>query len=199
MRTIYKEWFWFLLILHFPYFVLLYGAVVHGPHRSLKNSVQIYTHIPGMRHTLIKSLCWLAEEKFFYLLFENWMVLICKTLILIHLRMFYASIRLKLALWLWRSLFLNFVNVFSLFRNFLPWKSAWLFNWTILNPLQPRMLFTSLVEIGSVVLQMFKKMKMWKLYIQTADDRRSEKLNASLGKGIQLFKLRATPLPSGDN
>ena len=110
------------------------------PHRSLKNSVQIYTHIPGMRNTLIKSLCWLAEEKFFYLLFENWMVLICKTLILIHLRMLYASIRLKLVLWLWRSLFLNFVNVFSLFRNFLPWKSAWLFNWTILNPLQPRML-----------------------------------------------------------
>ena len=35
---------------------------------------------------------------------------------------------------------LNFVNVFSLFRNYHPWKKVGPFIWTNLNPLHPRML-----------------------------------------------------------
>ena len=37
---------------------------------------------------------------------------------------------------------LMFVNVFSLFRNYLPSKKAWPFIWTILNPHHPGMLCT---------------------------------------------------------
>ena len=50
---------------------------------------------------------------------------------------------LKLAQWFWRR-FLNFVNVFLLFCNYLP-----------LNALHPRM--PSLVEIGTMVLEKIKK------------------------------------------
>ena len=42
---------------------------------------------------------------------------------------------LKLAQWLWRIRYLNFVNVFSLFRNYLPWKRVGSFIWTNINPL----------------------------------------------------------------
>ena len=48
---------------------------------------------------------------------------------------------LKLAQWfLWRRFF-NFVNVFSLFRNYLPLEKSGAFIWTNLNPLHPRMLW----------------------------------------------------------
>ena len=46
---------------------------------------------------------------------------------------------LKLAQWFWRRRLLNFVNVFSLFCNYLPMKKAWPFIWSNLNPLHPRM------------------------------------------------------------
>ena len=52
-----------------------------------------------------------------------------------------CQIWLKLAQWFWRRRFLNFINVFSLFRNCLPLEKF---------------------EIGPVVLE--KKMKMWKVY-----------------------------------
>ena len=75
---------------------------------------------------------------------------------------------------------------FHFFVIISPWKRAGPFIWTNLNPLHPRMLVPSLVEIGPVVLE--KKMKMWKVYRQTdgrtdgrtdrqtTDDRWSEKL-----------------------
>ena len=45
-----------------------------------------------------------------------------------------CQVWLKLAQWFCRRRFLNFVNVFSLFRNYLPfWKGGTLF-WTKLNP-----------------------------------------------------------------
>ena len=46
----------------------------------------------------------------------------------------------KLAQWFWGRRFLNFVNVFSLFSNNLPWKREGPLIWTNLNPLYPRML-----------------------------------------------------------
>ena len=73
---------------------------------------------------------------------------------------------LKLTQWFWRIRFLNFVHVFSLFRNNLPLEKD-----RALQLKQTRIPFNqecfvpSLVEIGSVVLE--KKMKMWKVYIQT--------------------------------
>ena len=52
----------------------------------------------------------------------------------------FRQVWLKLALWIWRRRFLNLVNVFSLFRNYLPLGKGGAFIWTNLNPLQPRML-----------------------------------------------------------
>ena len=40
----------------------------------------------------------------------------------------------------WRRRFFNFVDVFSLFLNYPPWKRAGPFIWKNLNPLYPRML-----------------------------------------------------------
>ena len=46
----------------------------------------------------------------------------------------------KLAQWFWRKEFFNFINVFSLFHNYLPWKKVGSFIWKNLNLLHPRML-----------------------------------------------------------
>ena len=48
---------------------------------------------------------------------------------------------LKLAQWFWKRRFLNFVNVFSLFHNYLPLEKGGSFIWTNLNPLHPKMLY----------------------------------------------------------
>ena len=42
---------------------------------------------------------------------------------------------LKFAQWFWRRRFLNFVNVFSLFHNYLPLEKGGPFIWTKFNPL----------------------------------------------------------------
>ena len=65
----------------------------------------------------------------------------------------------------------------------------WFFIWRNLNPLHPRKLVPSLLEIGQVVLE--KKMRMWKVYKrtdrqtdrQTTDDRWSEKLTWAFSLG----------------
>ena len=51
-----------------------------------------------------------------------------------------CQVWLKLAQWFWRRRFLNLVNVFSLFRNYLPLEKDGAFIWRNLNPLHPRML-----------------------------------------------------------
>mgnify|MGYP003683194777 CR=1 FL=1 len=50
-----------------------------------------------------------------------------------------CQVWLKLAQWFWRRRFLHFVNLFSLFRNYLPLEKERTFIWTNLNPLLPRM------------------------------------------------------------
>ena len=64
-----------------------------------------------------------------------------------------CQIWLKLAQRFWRWRFSNFFNVFSLFRNYPPWKRVEPFIWTNFNPHHPRMLVPSLVEIGPLVLE----------------------------------------------
>ena len=54
--------------------------------------------------------------------------------------------------WFWRRRFFNFVNVFLLFRNYLPLNKCG----TLLNKFEapsPKVLCTNLVEIGSVILK----------------------------------------------
>ena len=105
-----------------------------------------------------------------------------------------CQVWLKLAQWFWRKIYLNFVNIFSLFRNYLPleqrvalhlnkqarmlcakfgwfwriispWTRTWPFIWTNLIPFIKECFVPSLVEIGLVVLE--KKMKMWKVTTTT--------------------------------
>ena len=52
-----------------------------------------------------------------------------------------CQVWLKLDQWFWRR-FLNFLNVNSVFLNYLPLERAGPFVWTILNPLHPKMLCT---------------------------------------------------------
>ena len=63
-----------------------------------------------------------------------------------------CQVWLKLAQWFWSRRFLNFVKVFSLFRNYLK-------TWILCTQ---GCFVSSLVEIGSVVPE--KKMKMWNVY-----------------------------------
>ena len=51
-----------------------------------------------------------------------------------------CQVWLKLATWFRRRRLLNFINVFSLFRNYLPMENSMVFICTNLNPLHPRML-----------------------------------------------------------
>ena len=55
-----------------------------------------------------------------------------------------CQVWLKLAQWFWRRRFLNFVNVFLLFRNYLPWEKGGPF----LNKF-----VSGLIEVGSMVLE----------------------------------------------
>ena len=51
-----------------------------------------------------------------------------------------CQVWLKMAQWFWRRRFLNFVNVFRLFRNYLPLEKGEPFIWINLNPLHPKVL-----------------------------------------------------------
>ena len=51
-----------------------------------------------------------------------------------------CQVRLKLATRLWRRRFLNFVNMLSLFRYYLPLEKGMDLHWTNLNPHHPRIL-----------------------------------------------------------
>ena len=64
--------------------------------------------------------------------------------------------------------FLNFVNVFSLFRNNLPLRKGGALHLNNLESPLPKDLVASLVEIGPVVLE--KKVKMWKVYDNNNND-----------------------------
>ena len=68
------------------------------------------------------------------------MVLTCKTLKPLLPKDALCRVWLKLAHWLWRRRFLNFVNVFCYFKIIFPWRRAWPFIWTKFNPFHPRML-----------------------------------------------------------
>ena len=110
--------------------------------RSPEKIVQINKHI-------WLSWCWLREEKTHYLHYGNWMVFRLNKLESLSPKDALCQICLKLAQRFWRR-FLNFVNVFSLFRNYLPLEK---------------------VEIGPVVLE--KKSKIEQVYRQT--DRQTER------------------------
>ena len=64
-----------------------------------------------------------------------------------------CQVWLKLVHWFWRRKFLNFVNVFSLFRNYLPMENGGTLYLNKPAFPSPKDILPSLVEIGSVVLE----------------------------------------------
>ena len=118
-----------------------------------------------------------------HLLLENWMVLICKTLTFLP-KDAICPVWLKLALC--DSGQEDFVNVFSLFRNYLPLEKDRAPHLNKLDSPSPKnaLCELSLVNIGSVVPE---KMEMWKLYrqiyIRQMNDRRSESLTGGSSSG----------------
>ena len=93
-----------------------------------------------------------------------------------------CQVWLKLAQSFLRRRFLNFVNVFSLFRTcLLLGKGRALFFEQTLIPITQGCFVPSFHEIGQVVLE---KMKVWKVFGRT-DDRWSEKLTCAFTSGVQ--------------
>ena len=115
-----------------------------------------------------------------------------------------CQVWMKLAQWFWRRRFLNFVNVFSLFCNYLPLKKGWgsSFEQTWI-PFTQGCFVPSLVEIGPVVLE--KRIKMWQVYRQTngwTDGRQAiRKAHLSLrlksANKSGFFSISPLVLPSG--
>ena len=101
----------------------------HGPHSSPDKTVQI-----------IKQISLKRKKK----LYETLLVLHLKTFEFPSPKDALCQVWIKLAQWFWRRRFFNFVNVFSLFQNYLPLEKGRALH---LNKVVP-----SLVEIGSVVL-----------------------------------------------
>ena len=103
-----------------------------------------------------------------------------------------CQVWLKWAQWFWKRKFLNFVNVFLLFCNYLPLEKSVILHLKRLESLLLKdalchvWLKLKLVEIGPVVLEM--KMTIWKVYGQT-DNRRSEKLTWAFSSG-ECAKIR---------
>ena len=65
----------------------------------------------------------------------------------------------ELTLWFWRKGFFIFVNVFFLFRNYLPLEKGGALHLNKLNPLHTGMLCANLVETGPVVLWNVKSLR----------------------------------------
>ena len=62
-----------------------------------------------------------------------------------------CQVWLKLAQWYWRRRFLNFINIFSLFCNYLPFEKNIALHWTNLNALYPYW--------PSVLVKIFKRLQ----------------------------------------
>ena len=68
---------------------VLYKQEAHGPHCSPERPVQINKHICSKLWLYHK--CWFGEGKTHHLLYDDWMVLICKNLSPLHPRMLCAK------------------------------------------------------------------------------------------------------------
>ena len=96
-----------------------------------------------------------------------------------------CQVNLKLAQWFLRRRLLNFINVYSLFHNYLPLEKDVAVDLNIFESPSPK---DSLCQVWlKLALVLEKKMKMWKVYRrtdrQTTDNRRSEKLTWAYSSG----------------
>ena len=129
----------------------------------------------------LKSAQWFCRRRF--LNFVKVFSLFCNYLPLEKSRVLYLNkiefpsnkdalcqVYLKFAQWFWIRGFLNFINVFSLFRNYFPLEKCQALHF----PFTRGCFVPSLVEISPVVLE--KKIKMWKVY-DNANDNEGQQTN----------------------
>ena len=93
----------------------------HGPNAHLRNQFQSINTFAQSYNYIITLILRGRND---HLLFDNWIVLICKTLSPLHQRMLCAKVGWNWPSWFWR--FLNFVNLY--FRHFeiiSTWKRPW--------------------------------------------------------------------------
>ena len=64
-----------------------------------------------------------------------------------------CQVWLKMAQWFWRRRFLNFINVFSQFRNYVPLEKGGVLLLNKLESTSPKDALCQVVEIGPVVLE----------------------------------------------
>ena len=121
-----------------------------GPQRSPEKIVQIDKHI-------WLSQCWLIEEPNIFFMIIKWFFIWTFELESPSPKDALWQVWMKLAQLLLRR-FLNFVNVFSQFRNYLPLERTGPFIWTNLNTFTQECIVPSLVDIDPVDI----KKKMFK-------------------------------------
>ena len=109
-----------------------------------------------------------------------------------------CQVWLKLAQWFWRTEFFNFVNIFSLFPNYLPLKKGGALQLKKLNPLHPGILCakfgrnwpSGFGEEGENVKSLQTDRQTDR---QTTDDRWSEKLTWAFSSGeLKMINLMMT-------
>ena len=107
---------------------------------------------------MIVSLRWLREEKNHYLLYENLMVLHLYKLESPSSKDALWQVLFKLVQWFLRRKFLNFVNVFLLFRNYLPLEKGMTLHFNKLESPSPK---DALCQVWLKLVQWFWR-RQWK-------------------------------------
>ena len=76
---------------------------------------------------------------------------------------------LRLAQWFWRRRFLNFINLYNLFSNYLPLEKGGALH---LNKFESPSLIDTLCQVWLKLAQWFwrRRLKMWKVYDNDNDD-----------------------------
>ena len=111
----------------------------HGPHRSPVNQTE-FKSINTKLWLYQKSKRWFVKEKSNNILFIiKWSLFIKPWVPFIYGCLMQSLVEIDLMV-LQQKTFLDLVIVFRYFVTISPWKRAWPFIWTHLNPLYPRML-----------------------------------------------------------
>ena len=148
----------------------------HGPHRSSEKTVQINKHIYII--TLIKrrKITLLTLWEFIVFSFEEIESPSPKDAL--------CQDWLKLAQWLWRRGFFNFVNVFSLFHNYLPLEKSRALH---LNKLESPSPEDALCQVWLKLAQWFWR-RRWKC--EKFIDTRTDDGQQPIRKAYLSFQLR---------
>ena len=158
---------------NFVYTILLtykykHKQEAHGSHRSAEKPFLINKHI--FLKLWLYHITWLRVRKNHLLLLEliEWSLFV-KAWFLFSQKWFVQSL-VEMCPVVLENILLNFINVFWLFRNYLPLEMGVALHLNKLEfPFSQGCFVPSLVEIGPVTLE--NKMKMWKITDRRSDHR----------------------------